>query len=250
MPELSRTRTLEGVNTKLDDPPLAPLNTASPEHTLPEPLPLRDYTGVSHDPVRDLRGRQVDELRYPPTAALIFAGVPGAGKSTALRRFFGATADAETPPSGPAGSIVLDSQHARNRWRHRLGWLPYPLWRPVVHVVHYATIRAALRDLDGPVVIHDCATFGWSRRMIARWARVHGRELHVILIDVDAEVARAGQYARGRRVNAMAFALHCFRWQRLVGRFEQGRPPRPEPTSVVIVDRETVDAMDRVAFVA
>ncbi|MFI9505029.1 AAA family ATPase [Nocardia sp. NPDC052566] len=220
-----------------------------PEPHLSEPRVSERYVAAPVALV-DLRGQAVDELRYPASAALIVAGVPGAGKSTALHRFFGATADAETPPRGPADSIVLDSHQARNRWRHRLGWLPYPLWRPVVHVAHYAGIRTALREAKGPVVIHDCATFGWSRRLIARWSTAYGREMHVILIDVDAAAARAGQRQRGRRINSIAFALHCFRWRRLLRGLGSGAPQHPEPASTVILDRPTVNRIDRVGFAA
>ncbi|WP_330253213.1 ATP-binding protein [Nocardia sp. NBC_00565] len=209
---------------------------------------LPDMRVVAPSSVHDLRGGTIEELRYPATAALVVAGVPGAGKSTALHRFFGADADAEQPPRGPAGSVVLDSQHSRNRWRRRFGRLPYGLWRPVVHITHYAGVRAALRDGAGPVVIHDCATFGWARRMIGRWAARYGRELHVILLDVPAELARAGQYARGRRVSPYFFTLHCRRWQRLIHAIAAGQPPRPAAASMVIVDRTSIDRLSRVSF--
>ncbi|WP_239476606.1 TGBp1 family protein [Nocardia arizonensis] len=194
--------------------------------------------------VHDLRGDPVDELRYPATAALVVAGVPGAGKSTALSKFFGARPEDENP-SAANGALVLDSHQARNRWRHRLGRLPYPLWRPVVHVVHYAAVKTALRDTRGPVVIHDCATFGWVRTMIGRWAAGCGREVHLVMLDVPATDAMAGQRARGRRVNGVSFRLHVRRWRRLMG-----SPARlgPTPVSVVLVDRPAVNAIRRITF--
>lgn len=221
-----------------------PLDSPDPG-SRPQPPDVRVFAPNS---VHDLRGRAIEELRYPPTAALVVAGVPGAGKSTALRLFFGATADAERPPRGPADSVVLDSHHSRNRWRRRLGRLPYPLWRPVVHIAHYRGIRAALRDGAGPVVIHDCATFGWARRLIGRWAVRYGREVHFILLDVPAGTARAGQHARGRRINPFFFTLHCRRWDRLMRAIGTGHLPRPAPASMVIVDRTTVDRLGRVSF--
>jgi hypothetical protein len=222
--------------------PLATLPPQSPD------LRVLDPSGSRPGTVHDLRGHAIDELRYPTTAALVVAGVPGAGKSTALRLFFGAAADAENPPNGPAGSVVLDSLHSRNRWRHRLGWLPYPLWRPVVHIAHFATIRTALREGVGPVVIHDCATRWWARRMIAHWAAKYDRELHMILIDVPASAARAGQYERGRRINGVMFMVHCFRWRRLLNGLGAGRGPRPAPASMVIIDRVNVGRMGRISF--
>ncbi|GEM34883.1 ATP-binding protein [Nocardia neocaledoniensis NBRC 108232] len=201
----------------------------------------------------DLRAGEVEELRYPATSVLVFAGVPGAGKSTALHRFFAAGPEAEQPVRTASGALVLDSNHTRNRLRHRLGWLPYPLWRPLVHLAHYRAIRRALRTTDGPVAIHDCATFGWSRELISRWAEEGGRELHMVLIDVPATEARHGQITRGRRVNSVAFTAHCRRWDRLMRSLSAEVPPNPAPlasASVVIVDRPTLSAVARITFEA
>ncbi|WP_245839065.1 AAA family ATPase [Nocardia donostiensis] len=226
------------------NPPLDALPLSPPESRGPE----RISDVIAPHAVHDLRDHQVGELRYSATAALIIAGVPGAGKSTALKILFSSTADAEQPPRGPSGSMVLDSNHVRNAWRRRLNKLPYPLWRPLVHVVHYTRIRRALRDNAGPVVIHECATFGWARRMIAHWAAAHGRELHLILLDVPASIARAGQYARGRRINGFSFRLHCSRWQRMLHAIDSGHNPVPNPASLVIADRSTVDHLQRISF--
>src|SRR5690606_6394558 len=204
----------------------------------------------------------VTRLRYPATAALVFAGVPGAGKSTALLRFFGSGATETRPPTGPGGRVVVDSQHARNRWTPRLRRLPYPLWRPVVQCAHYATIRPALRSASGPgrihdcgtrrwsralrsasgpVIIHDCRTFRWSRALIARWSRACGRPLHIVMIDVPPPLARAGQRRRGRRSSGLFFALHCKRWAELVGSVTEGRPARV--ASVVLADRAAINRL-------
>ncbi|MFQ6396802.1 AAA family ATPase [Nocardia sp. KC 131] len=228
------------MNPPLDGPPSPPENSRPPGS---------ESFVIAPDSVHDLRGRIVDELRYPAMVALIVAGVPGAGKSTALRVFFGATADADQATNGPEGSVVLDSNQTRNWWRHRVGWLPYLLWRPVVHIAHFARIRNALRDNAGPVVIHDCATFGWTRRLLARWAAGYRREVHVILLDVPATTARAGQFARGRRINGPAFSLHCRRWRRLIRELGAGHVPRPAPASIVLIDRTNVDRISRIGFV-
>ncbi|MFD3707221.1 AAA family ATPase [Nocardia sp. NPDC058658] len=202
----------------------------------------------------DLRASEVEELRYPATTVLVFAGVPGAGKSTALHRFFGAGPDAEHPVRTDSGALVLDSNHTRNRLRHRLGWAPYSLWRPLVHLAHYRAIRDALHDSDGPVAIHDCATFRWSRRLITRWAAEGRRELHMVLIDVPADEARRGQITRGRSVNGLAFTAHCRRWEAMMdslGARDTALAPDAHPlssTSVVIIDRPTLHAVSRIAF--
>ncbi|MGN2640895.1 AAA family ATPase [Nocardia takedensis] len=225
-------------------PPLDSVPGCAPESR----IPVAAERIVCPHAVHDLRGRPVEELRYPAHAALVFAGVPGAGKSTALHRYFGVRPEDESPPRGPAGLLVLDSHHARNRWKRRLGWLPYPLWRPLVHVVHYAGIRSALRTVHGPVVIHECATFRWTRAMIARWARRFQRELHVVLLDVPATEAMAGQRARGRRVNGVSFRLHVRRWRELLGTVSEVAPNPVPCASVVVVDRPTVNAIARVTF--
>lgn len=202
----------------------------------------------------DLRASEVEELRYPSTTVLVFAGVPGAGKSTALHRFFGAGPEAEQPVRTGSGALVLDSNHTRNRLRHRLGWAPYSLWRPLVHLAHYRAIRDALRDSDGPVAIHDCATFRWSRRLITRWTAQGHRELHMVLIDVPPEQARRGQISRGRSVNGLAFTAHCRRWETMMDSLgARGTAPAPtrqplSSTSVVIIDRPTLHAVSRIAF--
>ncbi|MFF2087115.1 AAA family ATPase [Nocardia sp. NPDC058176] len=203
----------------------------------------------------DLRAAEVDELRYPATTVLVFAGVPGAGKSTALHRFFAAGPDADRPVRSAAGALVLDSNHTRNRLRHRFGRLPYALWRPLVHLAHYRAIRDTLRETEGPVAIHDCATFAWSRALITRWTRAGGRELHLVLIDVPATQARVGQVTRGRLVNGLAFTAHVRRWERMM-RDLGARGPGHASTaalpsaSAVIIDRPALSTVSRITFTA
>ncbi|BAD56192.1 hypothetical protein NFA_13470 [Nocardia farcinica IFM 10152] len=237
LPNRAVAWSLEEVNPPLD---------ALPLHS---PAPMTSVAGsgvLTPAAVHDLRDHAIRALRYPPRAAVVFSGVPGAGKSTALRKLFGSTADHRRPPRGPAGSVVLDSLHARNRLTPRLRMLPYPLWRPVVHLAHYTAIRRALRTADGPVIIHDCGTFAWSRRLIARWTAAAGRDLHVVMIDVPPTVARAGQYARGRRSNGLFFTLHCRRWDELIAAMADAAPA--VAASVVIVDRAAINRVQEVRF--
>jgi hypothetical protein len=220
------------------NPPLESVHAYAPEPWLPILVP---------DALHDLRGRAIAEIRYPATAALLVAGVPGAGKSTALRKFFGADAAATAPSRSAAGVLVLDSMQARNRWRPKLWWLPYLLWRPLVHAAHFLAIRTALREVTGPVVIHDCATFRWARTLIEHWAA--DRELHLLMVDVPAAVARAGQHSRGRRINHVAFRLHVRRWRRLMRAVStEHRSAARASRSVVIVDRATVNHLRCVTF--
>lgn len=232
---------LDDVNPPLDSIPLLP-----PESVVPEPNSLV----LNPRGVMDLRGYRTGELRYPPTATVLFAGIPGAGKSTALRKLFGTEPDAEEAPVSPGGALVLDSIQARNSWRHRLSRLPYPLWRPLVHLVHFRRIWIALRDHTGPVVVHDCGTVAFTRRLLTGWAARHGRELHMVLLDVPAATAREGQYARGRRVGRVSFNWHVLRWRRLLDQVENGTGPRPRPESVVVLDRRGIDHLHEIRFAA
>lgn len=222
------------------NPPL----DSGPLHLSPEPRSMTPRE------VHDLRGNGVHELRYPATAAVIVTGVPGAGKSTALRMLFGATNDAIQPTVGQDGAVLLDSAHSRNWWHLRLGRIPYPLWLPIVHITHYLRIRAALFDVRGPVVIHDCGTRQWVRGLVALWARAAGRQVHMIMIDAPAEAALAGQISRGREVSRLSFKVHCLKWRRLVDSVAAGTKPRPAPTSVVILDRAAVTELREVCFAA
>lgn len=235
------------------NPPLDIAPLYSPEPDLPVVVPF----ALAPHALHDLRGAAaagpgVGELRYPARATLVVAGIPGAGKSTALRTYFGTDPEADAPARSPQGAIVIDSHQARLRWRRRLWWLPYPLWRPVVHVAHYRAIRTALRGEHGPVVIHDCATYRWSRALISRWTGETKRELHIVMLDVAPEVARAGQRERGRRINRVTFGVHCRRWRALVRdvvRDTAGRPAAPgRTTSVVLTDRTALNRVRRIVF--
>jgi predicted kinase len=180
-------------------------------------------------------------LLYAPRAAVIVGGIPGAGKSTLLARVVRA-----------GDARVLDSAEVRERCRARLGrGVPYPLYRPVVHAVHLWRVWRAL-GAGGPVVVHDCATRPWLRRAMLTRARRAGRPVSLLLLHVDADVARHGQVLRGRRVRARAMRRHERRWRRVVG---PGSPPRPSAVAlregfddVLVLDRAGADAVQRIRF--
>ncbi|NUR97129.1 MAG: AAA family ATPase [Kribbellaceae bacterium] len=182
-----------------------------------------------------LRGR---ELRYAVDAVVVLAGIPGAGKSTFLRRVF-----ADSPVR------VYDSAHVRERWMPVLGVLPYALWRPLVHLVYYVTLLSSMRRGQGPMVIHDCATRPWARRLIGWRARRAGLPLHLILLDVPGDVARSGQWARGRVVRAGSMETHCRRWPAVVvqARRDPGRVV-PGALSAVVLTRGEANRVQRVSF--
>jgi hypothetical protein len=170
---------------------------------------------------------------------VLLAGVPGAGKSTFLRRVF----------AGSDSVRVYDSAHIRDRWRPVLGVLPYALWRPFVHLMYYVTLLTAMRPGQGPMVIHECATRPWARRLIGWRARRAGVPLHLILLDVPGDVARSGQWARGRVVRTGSMATHCERWPQVVEM--AARAPSkvvPGALSAVVLTRSEADQVDRITF--
>ncbi|WP_433064077.1 AAA family ATPase [Dactylosporangium sp. CS-033363] len=165
---------------------------------------------------------------------LVVAGVPGAGKTTLLRRLF---------PPGTAGVRVLDSDHTRTWWRPYLGRLPYRWWRPIVHVTHYARVLLALRA-PGPVVVHECATKSWVRRMLFTAARRSRRPVHLLLLDVHPRDALAGQESRGRRVRPSSFATHCRNWRQLM----DGAEATHDAASVTRMDRAGATRLEAIHF--
>lgn len=160
-------------------------------------------------------------------------GVPGAGKSTTLRR---------VPTS--SRTRVLDPEQVAVTLRRRLGErVPYAWLRPLVHTVQYLRV---LRHLAVPppgvqrLLVHDTATRPWLRHLEARLARRWGWRPTLVLVEVTREEALRGQQQRGRVLDAGRFEGHWSRWSRL--RASLGDGPlvsAPEPWSeVVLVGRE------------
>ncbi|MFC0599365.1 AAA family ATPase [Streptomyces palmae] len=219
-------------------------------------VPAAPPTGPAAGPepsVRDLRGfpaprgsrtgpvRLVRELRYPVGDLVVASGLPGSGKSTLMKR--------TVPERDRRGRAVLrvDSQDTRERFE---AWLPvrlpYAVYRPLVRIAHYAGLRRALRS-GASLVVHDCGTPRWVRPWLARHARRQGRDLHLVLLDVEPALALAGQAARGRMVSRRAFRRHVRAVRELVTQVESGRPP-PGCASVALLDRGAADALGGIGF--
>lgn len=195
----------------------------------------------------DVRDRAIWELRYPPAVIVLVAGIPGAGKTTLLQRLFATTGAEIGPVCTGEGVVVLDSQQCRNWWQRWVGWLPCRLWRPVVHLSYYRRVRAALTT-TGPIVVHDCGTRRWVRRLLRRRVLRGGTALHVLLLDTPPAVALAGQHRRGRRVSARAFATHCRRWRQ---QLETGPPGLVTgAASAVLLDRAAAERLRAIRFTA
>jgi predicted kinase len=134
-------------------------------------------------------------MLLPGDSVVVVAGLPGAGKTTLV-----------------AGEPrALDSDALREAWAPRLGRLPYPLWRPLVHAWHWVAIWRAVKRPEGVVVVRPF-THGWLRRAVLRRARRHHRAVHLVVVDATPAQARAGQRARGRTVRERAMRGHERRW--------------------------------------
>ncbi len=199
----------------------------------PRPRPAGGDRPVST--VRDLReraGRSPYGLVFAAGDVVVVSGLPGSGKSTLLRR---------------AVAHRIDSQDARERWERRMPRsLPYWTYRPLVRTAHYLGLWRALRSGDS-VVVHDCGTQSWVRGLLARAARRRGRALHLLLLDVAPEVARAGQAERGRGVSAYAFARHRRAVAALVRDAERELLPAG-CGSAVLLDRDAAAVLRRIGF--
>lgn len=152
----------------------------------------------------------------PRRSLVVFAGIPGAGKSTVLHRLAAHTGG---PARGaPAAPTVLDSDDVREHLRAGLpGWIRCNWYRPAVHLLHGLRIIRWCALARGPVAAHEPATRASSRALLALCARLSGRERVLVWLRVDPGDALAGQRARGRLIGARSFARHVRRAVRIEG---------------------------------
>lgn len=129
-------------------------------------------------------------------AVLVVAGLPGAGKTTLV-----------------AGDPrAIDSDDVRLALAAKLRRLPYSTWRPLVHAVHWMLIWQALSKPGGVIVVRPF-TSRWSRKLVLHRASRQGREVHLLVVDASAQLARDGQRARGRQLGERMMQRHERRWQ-------------------------------------
>ncbi|MGK5636732.1 AAA family ATPase [Streptomyces sp. URMC 126] len=191
----------------------------------------------------DLRGptRAPALLTYPAGAVLVVSGLPGSGKSTLIRRWSRA-------------ATVVDPRDAHEDCAAVMpAFLPYAVYRPWARLVYARRLWAAVRT-GGPLLVHDCGSRAWLRRLLAREAGRRGRELHVVLLDVGPADALAGQEARGRWARPRVFDRHRRGLRRLLDALaasdagERAGSPVPEAASVVLLDRTTREHVAAVEF--
>ena len=148
------------------------------------------------------------ELSFSSDSVVVVAGVPGAGKTTLIRRAVDRSA-----------ARVVDTDDRPRRGR-------------LLYLGHYARIVAAVAGRR-PVVIHSRGTQPAARRAIAALAAVRGRPAHLVMLDADRSEAESGQRARGRGVGVEEMDRHVARWRRLMDR----GPGDEGWASVVVLDR-------------
>lgn len=147
----------------------------------------------------------------PPSGAtvVLVGGIPGAGKSTAIRRAAAGRTDVD----------VIDSDTIRRWLRSRLpNELPYRRFRALVHTITVIWTVCAL--LRGPrpgrrLLVHDPSTRPRRRRLFAGLARLRRWRPVLLLVDVARADAEQGQRDRRRIVRPAAFDRHWDRWQHL-----------------------------------
>lgn len=192
--------------------------------------------------------RAADTLCYPRNALVLVAGLPGAGKTTLLNRLYRLEGTETTTVRSSQGVWVIDSQQSRNRLTLWLRWLPYPVWRWVVHVLHYVCVILALRTGD-PVVVHETGTCWLVRRLLGWYCRRLGVEVHLMLINVSPEEALRSQIRRGRRVSGRNHRVHARRWRRLLADCAVGPSAvLPGAESLVLLDRKQAGRLAGIDF--
>jgi hypothetical protein len=160
------------------------------------------------------------QLCFPSDAVVVVAGVPGAGKTTLIRRAV-----------DPDLARVVDTDDLRAAGRSRL-----------LYAVHYLRILVAVAGRR-PAVIHSRGTQPAARLAIAALAALRGRSAHLVMIDADRGEAESGQRARGRTVPAAEMDRQLARWRRLMARRPRGW------ASVTVLIRDEAARVDAFAFV-
>ena len=162
-------------------------------------------------------------LRYPAGALLAIGGPPGAGKSTLAARVVERTPVLD--PDATRGATGADWDDALAAWR--------------------ADLRATLSAGRGAVAVTTALRHG-HRLGLAKAAAAAGVPAHLLLLDADADLCRAGRAAQGAQRISDGLFEHLLReWQAFRRTLEAASDASPF-ASIAILDREAADRLQRI----
>lgn len=160
-------------------------------------------------------------LRLGSRDLVVFAGLPGAGKSTVLARLSG-----YNDINSRWRVALLDSQEVHDLMRRIMPRrVPYRWYRGLVHAVHRARIAIACVRSPHPVLAHEPATRASTRALLVMLGILTGRRRTFIWLQVPPDVAAAGQRTRHRTLRARSFRRHSRRGQALYRKLSGGARP-------------------------
>ena len=130
---------------------------------------------------------------------LVIAGVPGAGKTTLIRRVI----DRDDVQ-------VIDTDDRRAHAAATGETAPR-----LLYLDHYRRIAVALAS-DEPVVVHTRGTHRALRLLLRAMAAHTHRSAHLILLNADRAEVELGQRDRGRTLGARKMDRQYARWNALL----------------------------------
>jgi predicted kinase len=166
-------------------------------------------------------------LRYPAGALVVIGGPSGAGKSTLAAR-----AVARVPVLDPDGT------------RAALG--PGTEWAEALAAWH-EELRTTLAAGGGAVAVTTALRHG-HRLGLARTATDAGVPAHLLLLDADAELCRAGRAGQGEERIPPGLFEHLIReWEAYRRELSTATDPSPF-ASITVADRAASDRLRRIAL--
>jgi predicted kinase len=166
-------------------------------------------------------------LRYPRGALLVLGGPSGAGKSTLAARVV------ERAP-------VLDPDETRAALGPDAGWgAALAAW--------HAELRATLAAGGGAVAVTTALRHG-HRVGLARAASEAGVSAHLLMLDADAALCRAGRAAQAEQRIPDGLFEHLLReWEAFRGELSAATDSAPYD-SITVLDRAAADRLRRIAI--
>jgi predicted kinase len=174
-----------------------------------------------------LRGDGPAVLRYPPGALVVIGGPPGAGKSTLAARVVDGARVPVLDPDDTRAALGVEWDEALAAWR--------------------AELAAALSAGSGAVAVTTALRHG-HRLGLTKAAASAGVPAHLVLLDADPDLCRAGRAAQGNdRISDGLFEHLLLEWEAFRRALSDGAAADPFD-SVTIVDRDAADRLRRIGL--